>query len=114
MQAAEEMRAGAEAAVITAGGRGAVAVSEEGAWWAWPPQTVVASAVGAGDALLAGLLLKLEEGASLEEWAAMAQKKKLADRAKQVDKARVEKQKKAEKLAKQRMAGMNRARSKRN
>ncbi|KAH7368628.1 50S ribosomal protein L27 [Plectosphaerella cucumerina] len=55
-----------------------------------------------------------KEGASLDEWAAMAQKKKLDDRAKQVDKARVEKQKKAEKMAKQRMAGMNRARAKKN
>jgi 1-phosphofructokinase len=67
VRAAEEMRAGAEAVVITAGGRGAVAVSDEGAWWAWPPETVVASSVGAGDALLAGMLFKLEEGASLEE-----------------------------------------------
>jgi 1-phosphofructokinase len=65
--AAEEMRQGAEAAVITAGSRGAVAVSEEGAWWAWPPATVVASAVGAGDALLAGMLLKLDDSAGLEE-----------------------------------------------
>ncbi len=68
LEAAEEMReAGAATAVITAGGRGAVAVSEEGAWWSWPPPTVVVSAVGAGDALLAGLLLKLEEGAGMEE-----------------------------------------------
>lgn len=68
LSAAEEMRqAGAAAAVVTAGGRGAVAVSEAGAWWSWPPSTVVVSAVGAGDALLAGLLLKLEEGAGLEE-----------------------------------------------
>ncbi len=62
LRAAEEMRsAGAGTAVITAGARGAVAVGAEGAWWAWPPPTVVVSAVGAGDALLAGMLLKLEE-----------------------------------------------------
>ena len=42
-------------------------MGEEGAWWSWPPPTVVVSAVGAGDALLAGLLLKLEEDAGMEE-----------------------------------------------
>ena len=68
LKAAEEMRAlGAGAAVITAGGRGAVAVSDEGVWRAWPPDTAVVSAVGAGDALLAGLLLKLEDGDDLGE-----------------------------------------------
>ncbi len=67
LRAADELRDGASAAVITAGGRGAAAVSEEGAWWAWPPETVVVSAVGAGDALLAGLLLKLENGGTLED-----------------------------------------------
>jgi 1-phosphofructokinase len=66
--AADEMRAaGAGTAVVTAGSRGAVAVSDEGAWWSWPPATVVVSSVGAGDSLLAGLLLKLEDGARLEE-----------------------------------------------
>ena len=68
LQAAEEMReAGAATAVVTAGERGAVAACEEGSWWSRPPPTVVVSAVGAGDALLAGMLLKLEEGAGLEE-----------------------------------------------
>ena len=68
LEAAEEMRgAGATTAVITAGGRGAVAVGQTGAWWSWPPPTVVVSAVGAGDALLAGMLLKLEQDAGLEE-----------------------------------------------
>ena len=67
-EAAEEMRnAGAATAIITAGSRGAVAVGEEGAWWSRPPRTEVVSAVGAGDALLAGLLMKLEEGAGMEE-----------------------------------------------
>ena len=67
-RAAEEMRGlGAGTSIITAGRRGAVAVSDEGVWWAWPPDTVVVSSVGAGDALLAGLLLKLEDGESLGE-----------------------------------------------
>ena len=68
LAAAEEMRAaGADTAVVTAGARGAVAVSEAGAWWSWPPPTEVISTVGAGDALLAGLLLRLEDGAGMEE-----------------------------------------------
>ena len=68
LRAAQEMREkGAATAVVTAGARGAFAVSDEGAWRSWPPPTVVVSAVGAGDALLAGLLLKLEEGGDMEE-----------------------------------------------
>ena len=66
--AAEKMRAaGAATAVITAGARGAVAVSDEGTWWARPPEVAVVSAVGAGDALLAGMLLKLADGEGMEE-----------------------------------------------
>ena len=68
LEAADEMRAlGAATAIITAGGRGAVAVSEVGAWWCWPPPMTVVSSVGAGDAFLAGLLSKLDEGTDLEE-----------------------------------------------
>lgn len=68
LPAADDLRAaGATVAVVTAGERGAVAVSDEGAWWTHPPKTVVVSAVGAGDALMAGLLLQLEDGASLGE-----------------------------------------------
>ncbi|MCH8220115.1 MAG: bifunctional hydroxymethylpyrimidine kinase/phosphomethylpyrimidine kinase [Proteobacteria bacterium] len=68
LKAAEEMRElGAGTAIITAGRRGAVAVSDGGVWWAWPPPTVVVSSVGAGDSLLAGLLYKLEDDAGIEE-----------------------------------------------
>jgi 1-phosphofructokinase len=68
IEAAQEMRlAGAGSAVVTAGRRGAVAVTDAGVWQAWPPHVEVVSAVGAGDALLAGMLLKLEENASMEE-----------------------------------------------
>jgi 6-phosphofructokinase 2 len=68
LQAANDMRkAGAATAVVTAGRRGAVAVDEESAWRAWTPSAVVVSTVGAGDALLAGLLLKLEDDAGMEE-----------------------------------------------
>jgi 1-phosphofructokinase len=66
--AADRMRElGAETAIVTASGRGAVAVSEKAAWWSWPPETDVVSPTGAGDALLAGLLYKLEEGGNMEE-----------------------------------------------
>jgi 1-phosphofructokinase len=68
VEAADAMRdAGAETAVVTAGSRGAVAISGDGAWRAWAPETEVVSSVGAGDALLGGMLYKLEEGGSLEE-----------------------------------------------
>jgi 1-phosphofructokinase len=68
VEAADAMRdAGAETAVVTAGARGAVAISEDGAWRSWSPPTDVISSVGAGDALLGGMLYSLEEGGSLEE-----------------------------------------------
>ncbi|MCH8162439.1 MAG: 1-phosphofructokinase family hexose kinase, partial [Chloroflexi bacterium] len=67
-EAAHEMRAaGAGTAVITAGGRGAVAVTEDEVWWAWPPEVAVVSSVGAGDALLAGMLLQLSDGRGIED-----------------------------------------------
>lgn len=66
--AAREMRrAGAATAVITAGRRGAVAVTEDEVWWAWPPEVDVVSSVGAGDAFLAGMLLQLSDNAGIEE-----------------------------------------------
>ena len=68
LKAAQEMReAGAATAIVTAGRRGAVAVSEAGVWWSSPPKTDVVSTVGAGDSLLAGLLFKLEQDAGIEE-----------------------------------------------
>lgn len=68
LAAAEKMRSrGAATAVVTASGRGAVAVSDDGVWRAHPPAVEVESAVGAGDALLAGMLLKLSDGGGMEE-----------------------------------------------
>lgn len=68
LEAASEMLShGASTAIITAGSRGAIAVTQEGAWWCWPPPTTVVSSVGAGDAFLAGLLSKLDDGTGLEE-----------------------------------------------
>jgi len=67
-QAAHEIRAlGASTAVVTASSRGAVAVTENEVWWAWPPATEVVSAVGAGDALLAGMLLQLSVGHGIDD-----------------------------------------------
>ncbi len=65
--AGEMRRAGAGTAVVTAGRRGAVAVTEDEVWWAWPPEVEVVSSVGAGDAFLAGMLLQLGDGAGMEE-----------------------------------------------
>lgn len=48
---------GVGAVLATLGGRGAVLVDAEGAWYAPPPPTVVVSTVGAGDCTLFGYLL---------------------------------------------------------
>ena len=60
--------------VVTLGSDGAVAVDREGAWWARPalPASLAAevaegSAVGAGDAFLAALLLALDAGRALAD-----------------------------------------------
>jgi 1-phosphofructokinase len=55
------------AALVTLGSRGAVLVTEEGAWAAAAPRIRVLSTVGAGDSSLAGYLLADVEGASPEE-----------------------------------------------
>jgi 1-phosphofructokinase len=68
VKAAEEMRAaGGGSAVVTAGRRGAAAVTSDGVWWTSPPSITAVSTIGAGDALLAGMLYKLEDGASLPD-----------------------------------------------
>lgn len=55
--AAERIRTrGVGTVVASLGADGAVLVTGEGAWHATPPRIVVRSAVGAGDALLAGLV----------------------------------------------------------
>jgi 1-phosphofructokinase len=67
--AAQKMRAaGAATAIVTAGRRGAVSVDELAVWSCYPPEHVaVVSSTGAGDALLAGLLMRLEDGEPLME-----------------------------------------------
>jgi 1-phosphofructokinase len=48
---------GVRAVLATLGGRGAVLVDADGAWYAPPPPTTVVSTVGAGDCTLFGYLL---------------------------------------------------------
>lgn len=50
------LQAGARLGVVTLGARGALAASEEEAWRVLPPRVRVVSAVGSGDAFLAGLV----------------------------------------------------------
>lgn len=71
VEAAIELRGrGPDRVAITMGADGAVAVGPDGAWWARvsPPESAAetlarSSAVGAGDAFLAALLLALDGGA---------------------------------------------------
>ncbi len=58
---------GVEIAVISRAAQGLIAVKSEQVIKAMPPQVRVVSSVGAGDCLVAGLALKLAEGASLAE-----------------------------------------------
>ena len=66
----ELLARGPDLVVVTLGARGAVAVDSAGAWWARPEPPehqaetlATASAVGAGDAFLAGLIGALDRGA---------------------------------------------------
>jgi 1-phosphofructokinase len=67
LQAAEDLRRrGPRLVVVSLGADGALFVGEEGAWLARPPAVEVATTVGAGDALVAGLVASLLEGRSLD------------------------------------------------
>lgn len=65
--ARELVPAAVRAALVTLGSRGAVLVTEAGAWAGAPPRIAVASTVGAGDSSLAGYLLAESEGAEPAE-----------------------------------------------
>ncbi len=54
-------------AVVSLGARGAVAVADEGAWYAAPPLVRAVSSIGSGDSLLAGLATALLRGQPLPE-----------------------------------------------
>ena len=57
----------ATAVVVSLGAEGAVAVSAEATWHAQPPPVLAQSAVGSGDAMLAGLAIGLTHGQTLEQ-----------------------------------------------
>jgi 1-phosphofructokinase len=66
-RAARELRRrGPRIVVVSMGAEGALFTGAEGAWLARPPAVTVATTVGAGDALVAGLVASLREGRSLE------------------------------------------------
>lgn len=67
-EAADELRAGREVAVVASDGpRGLVAVTSAGRWRARPPRIAGANATGAGDACVAGLATGLAGGTSWPE-----------------------------------------------
>lgn len=57
----------AEVVALTLGAAGALLVTSDSAWRLPTPKVTVASAVGAGDAFLAGLVLRIAEGAPLSD-----------------------------------------------
>jgi 1-phosphofructokinase len=63
---------GVGAVLATLGGRGAVLVDADGAWYAPPPPTTVVSTVGAGDCTLFGYLLAEQRGLSAPDRLALA------------------------------------------
>ncbi|BDG01448.1 1-phosphofructokinase [Anaeromyxobacter oryzae] len=65
-------RRGPRLVVVSMGAEGALFTGEEGAWLARPPAVGVATTVGAGDALVAGLVASLLRGDGLEQAARRA------------------------------------------
>jgi 1-phosphofructokinase family hexose kinase len=65
--AAQLVRRGARSAIVTAGAAGLALARAEGERWFEAPAVDVQNAVGAGDALVAGLGCALERGEALEE-----------------------------------------------
>jgi 1-phosphofructokinase len=58
---------GPQTVIVTLGRDGAVAVGQDGAWWARPPQVALVSPVGSGDAVLAGFAVATLQGAPLPD-----------------------------------------------
>jgi len=58
---------GIEVVVVSMGGRGAIAVSHDGAWKAVPPEVSKESTLGAGDSMVAGLAVGVSEHSGLPE-----------------------------------------------
>ena len=67
-EAAEQIHAaGAEVVVLSQGAKGAIVVSDEGAWRIYPPAVSADSTVGTGDAMVAGLVQVLSQGGPLPD-----------------------------------------------
>jgi 6-phosphofructokinase 2 len=68
IEAVQQIKAmGAKSAVLSLGGRGAVAASKEGVLEVVPPQVEALSPIGAGDAMAAALVWALDRGESFGE-----------------------------------------------
>lgn len=66
---------GASTVVVTMGASGAVVAHDHGRWWAQPPAVQSVSNVGSGDSFLAGLVVALDQGATIADalgWAVAA------------------------------------------
>lgn len=53
--------------VVSLGARGVVGISRNGSYYVSPPKINVRSSIGAGDSLVAGIVLAFSEGASFDE-----------------------------------------------
>jgi 1-phosphofructokinase len=68
LDAADQIHAlGVEVVVLSQGARGAVMVTSQGAWRAYPPALAASNTVGTGDAMVAGMVQVLSHGGSPEE-----------------------------------------------
>jgi 1-phosphofructokinase len=68
VQAAKQLvHAGVQVAVVSLGEQGAILCSTEGTWHALAPNITLVSAVGSGDALLAGLVAAWSQGQGLAQ-----------------------------------------------
>ena len=66
MDAAEQIHAlGVEVVILSQGVDGAIMVTDQGAWRAYPPQVTAVSSVGSGDAMVAALVQTLSQGRPL-------------------------------------------------
>ena len=73
VQAARELLAqGIHTVVVSMGAKGAIFVEADAAVWAYPPPVEVISTVGAGDAMVSGLVLGKLRGLSLPDCARLA------------------------------------------
>jgi 6-phosphofructokinase 2 len=68
LEAGRELRAmGVRRAVVTRGREGAIAVCNDGSWRGRAPRVRAVSAVGSGDAFLAGVVFTLSRGGTMDE-----------------------------------------------